>query len=156
MRLISFAVISLLAITVSAQPPQNTGAQGLEGPQSAVSQDLEGPQSTTAQILLGNPQQSLLDRLNKLLEDYKAKEHDAGILDYGINIIETEKSDVESKANALDEPERIILNLHLIRVGRALVIIQEFKKTICCEMEVILKELHDVIREMSASNETQQ
>ncbi|KAH6570950.1 hypothetical protein BASA62_004116 [Batrachochytrium salamandrivorans] len=54
MKLISFAVISFLAITVSAYPGLGTPSQDLEGSQSTTAQDLEGSQSTTTQDLEGS------------------------------------------------------------------------------------------------------
>ncbi|KAH6582152.1 hypothetical protein BASA61_008660 [Batrachochytrium salamandrivorans] len=49
MKLISFAVISLLAITVIAQPPQSTTTQSEQPPHSTTTQSEQPPQSTFTQ-----------------------------------------------------------------------------------------------------------
>ncbi|KAH9252442.1 hypothetical protein BASA81_009643 [Batrachochytrium salamandrivorans] len=54
MKLISFAVISFLAIAVSAYPHQNPDEQDFEGSQDASFQSAEQPQGVTTQVLLEN------------------------------------------------------------------------------------------------------
>ncbi|KAH6596499.1 hypothetical protein BASA50_005076, partial [Batrachochytrium salamandrivorans] len=58
MKLISFAVISLLAITASAYPHQDPNEQDSEEPQGAASQSAEQPQGVTTHILL-EPQSTI-------------------------------------------------------------------------------------------------
>ncbi|KAH6559962.1 hypothetical protein BASA62_000237 [Batrachochytrium salamandrivorans] len=80
MRLISFAVISLLAITVSAYPGLGSDDQDLEEPQSTAAQDLEEPQSASVQgeqqsqsTVAQDEQESDHDRVRLEFEELKTE-----------------------------------------------------------------------------------
>ncbi|KAH6597764.1 hypothetical protein BASA61_003028 [Batrachochytrium salamandrivorans] len=111
MKLISFAVISLLAITVSAYPgsstlPQSTTTQDIQQHQSTATQSAEQPQSTATQ----SEQQSDQDKAQALSQEAKTLSRMAGRLygrsqKTGINLkkkLELEKQYSDAKA-ALNE-----------------------------------------------------
>ncbi|KAH6563945.1 hypothetical protein BASA81_012229 [Batrachochytrium salamandrivorans] len=161
MKLISFAVISLLAITVSAYPHQDPNEQDSEEPQGAASQSAEQPQGVTTHILLEpqstidqalpeNPQPPLQNKFDDLLKEYEEKQHAAAGLDYNISELERKRSDMESRANANDGPERVLLHLYLICLNKDLAILQESKIVLERELEAIKEELHGLIGEISA------
>ncbi|KAH6587328.1 hypothetical protein BASA50_001257 [Batrachochytrium salamandrivorans] len=68
MKLISFAMVSLLAITVSAQPPHNTDTDAVDKYLNDAIQNMKQSQGTSAQ----NSQQSHdadIDMLDQILND---------------------------------------------------------------------------------------
>ncbi|KAH6567930.1 hypothetical protein BASA60_008856, partial [Batrachochytrium salamandrivorans] len=140
----------LLAITASAYPHQDPNEQDLEEPQGAASQILLEPLSVTAQSEPEDPRQSLQNKFDDLLKEYKAKQHAAAGLDYNISEMERKRSDMESRANANDGPERVLLHLYLICLNKDLAILQESKIILERELEAIKEELHGLIGEISA------
>ncbi|KAH6582814.1 hypothetical protein BASA60_001710 [Batrachochytrium salamandrivorans] len=76
MKLISFAVISLLAITVSAYPgsstlPQSTTTQDIQQHQSTATQSAEQPQSTATQSEQQSDQDKAQGELKRLMRIYE-------------------------------------------------------------------------------------
>ncbi|KAH6594347.1 hypothetical protein BASA50_006594 [Batrachochytrium salamandrivorans] len=161
MKLISFAVISFLAITVSAYPHQDPNERDVEQSQGASSQSEQGDQSDTTQILLEpqstidqseqeDPQQWLWNKFQNLLDKYKEKQNLVVGLDLDIKKTEEEISNMESRIKEFEGPGKTILQLHLHRLNKKLTRTWDSKETLEREMEDFLKELHDLVREISA------
>ncbi|KAH6589115.1 hypothetical protein BASA50_010281 [Batrachochytrium salamandrivorans] len=165
MKLISFAVISFLAITVSAYPGLGTPSQDLEEPQSTTTQSAQEPQSTTvhseqeyqsttAQDLSENSQQSLQDKLEKLIESYKAKQAEANELQNEIKELETEMSLMDSRANTLDGSEMMDLVQEFLAKNASWDIAYANKQTLKREMTAIMEECDEMIKKTPSLDET--
>ncbi|KAH6564056.1 hypothetical protein BASA62_008131 [Batrachochytrium salamandrivorans] len=85
MKLISFAIISLLAITASAQSPHGTATQDMDQSQNDATQSAEQPQSTTTQSEQQSDQDKAQAELKRLVQVYK---NDAATLHQVENKIE--------------------------------------------------------------------
>ncbi|KAH6592180.1 hypothetical protein BASA50_008225 [Batrachochytrium salamandrivorans] len=178
MKLISFAVISFLAITVSAYPHQGAGvqdleespstpSQDLEESPSTFSQDLEGSQSTTTQSeqeyqsattqgLSENSRQSLQDKLDKLTKEYKAKQAAASELQNTMDGLETRMSDIGLRANIPDGPGMMDLVREFLAKNSGLAKARASKKALEREMDAILKECDDLVKGTTSSDETRE
>ncbi|KAH9252440.1 hypothetical protein BASA81_009641 [Batrachochytrium salamandrivorans] len=167
MKLISFAVISFLAITVSAYPGLGTPSQDLEGPQSTTTQDLEESQGATTQSEQQhqgtidqseqeNSQQLLQDPLVELIEQYKEKQAETDRLQHEIDVLEEETSEMESRAKELDEPGIMDLVREFIAKDRVLVRAYASKEALEREMEAITVRYDEVEKKMALLNETQE
>ncbi|KAH9253792.1 hypothetical protein BASA83_004297 [Batrachochytrium salamandrivorans] len=176
MKLISFAVISFLAITVSAYPGLGTPSQDLEGSPSTSSQDLEESQSTTTQSAqepqsttvqseqeyqsTTNPneqedsQQSLQDQLDKLIENYEEKRAEANELQNEINELETEISSMNLKANTLDESGMMDLIRDLLAKNESWNTAYETWKTLKHEMTAIMEDYSEMVKKTPSLDET--
>ncbi|KAH6572080.1 hypothetical protein BASA60_006852 [Batrachochytrium salamandrivorans] len=189
MKLISFAVISFLAITVSAYPGLGTPSQDLEESPSTSSQDLEGSQSTTtqsaqkpqstttqsaqepqsttiqseqeyqsttAQDLSENSQQSLQDQLEKLFEEYEEKRVEASKLQNIMDELETEMSEIVSRANTLEGLERTDLLQEFLAKHKSWSEPYTAWGILQRRMADIRKKYGDMVKEIASLNETQQ
>ncbi|KAH9268143.1 hypothetical protein BASA83_009535 [Batrachochytrium salamandrivorans] len=141
MKLISFAVISLLAITASAYPHQNPDERDLEESQGATTQILLESQSVTAQDLQGNPRQWLWNKFEELHKEYEAKQVVAAGLQDDIGEMEEEMSDVKSRADASEEPVKTNLLRDFLAKNDVLTILQESKRILERELKGLLKQL---------------
>ncbi|KAH6596842.1 hypothetical protein BASA61_003336 [Batrachochytrium salamandrivorans] len=167
MKLISFAVISFLAITVSAYPHQDPDEQDVEQSQGASSQSEQQHQGTTvqsehqarstiAQVLQGQYRQSLKDVLVNLNEDYNAKQVTANYRQDDINKIEKGMLKIESEINALSGLEKAVSVQHLSSMHRSLARTRDSKRILEYDMKLILEELQDVERAIAALDVTQE
>ncbi|KAH6567188.1 hypothetical protein BASA50_009583 [Batrachochytrium salamandrivorans] len=134
MKLISFAVISFLAITVSAYPHR-----------SAASQELEEPQIDLAHSTYGQHIQSLQNELEELLNDYKAKQKKADKLQHIINEMEKAISDLESRAGDLDESEKKASAQTLLGIQMYLKTVKESKGALDHKIESTMAEYNDTV-----------
>ncbi|KAH6578563.1 hypothetical protein BASA60_003594, partial [Batrachochytrium salamandrivorans] len=141
MKLISFAALSLLAITVSAYPHQNPDERDLEESQGATTQILLESQSVTAQDLQGNPRQWLWNEFDKLHKEYEAKQVVAAGLQDEIDEMEKEMSDVKSRADASEEPVKTNLLRDFLAKNEVFSILQESKRILERELKGLLKQL---------------
>ncbi|KAH6584495.1 hypothetical protein BASA61_007394 [Batrachochytrium salamandrivorans] len=160
MKLISFAVISLwqsqsvlihirIPMNRISEEPQGAASQSAEQPQVLLPILLE-PQSTIDQALPEIPNSRYRINLTTCSKSTKQKQHAAAGLDYNISEMERKRSDMESRANANDGPERVLLHLYLICLNKDLAILQESKIILERELEAIKEELHGLIGEISA------
>ncbi|KAH6600810.1 hypothetical protein BASA61_002229 [Batrachochytrium salamandrivorans] len=117
MKLISFAALSFLAITVSAYPgpgtpSQGAGAQGAQQPRGAGARDAEQPRNNAVQgvwqshanagqILQEHYQQPLYAKLNDLKDSYKARKSVAEETNTVIKVLEYEMQELGSMLVAL-------------------------------------------------------
>ncbi|KAH9249973.1 hypothetical protein BASA81_012220 [Batrachochytrium salamandrivorans] len=143
MKLISFAALSFLAITVSAHPGLGTPPQ-----------DLEEPQSTASQILLEDPRQSLQDELDELDKEYKEKQAGVGELQNTIDVMEKEKSEIESSIVELDRLKKANLPQKLSNLQISLDKIKKTKRDIEYGMRFIKKEYDSVSEELAEFGQT--
>ncbi|KAH6573273.1 hypothetical protein BASA62_003036 [Batrachochytrium salamandrivorans] len=74
MKLISFAVVSLLAITVSAYPPQTTTTNDVQSSQSTSTQDMQPSQSTSTDDMQQPYQDRVQAEMGRLTAVCKEKE----------------------------------------------------------------------------------
>ncbi|KAH6579875.1 hypothetical protein BASA60_003111 [Batrachochytrium salamandrivorans] len=130
MKLISFAIVSLLAITVSAQPPQDPDDQSLEESQGAAFQTTQEPQSATAQILMGNPRQSLRNKLESLTKGYKERQAAAEKLQNDIDKMVREMSGIVPRADGLSGPEKEDLIRTFFVINKSLIVTRAYKRTL--------------------------
>ncbi|KAH6563386.1 hypothetical protein BASA62_008597 [Batrachochytrium salamandrivorans] len=137
MKLISFAVLSFLAITVSAYPRLSTGVQRGQQSQSAASQDLEESQSTIDHSEQEDPRESLQAILGELFDDYKKRQAAVGQLQNIIDEMEEERSDARVELNDPDRPDKAAAAQELFTVHRYLTIIRASKKALENEMDEI-------------------
>ncbi|KAH6599332.1 hypothetical protein BASA50_003102 [Batrachochytrium salamandrivorans] len=166
MKLISFAAISLLAITVSAYPGLGTPPQGAEQSQSTDTQGLEEPQSTTTQILPEDPRQSLQNELDELDKEYKVKQDEADKLQSDINDLKEEKSSIKSRIVELDrldesdEPDesdefnKANLLQHLSNLQISLDKVKESRRILKIEMKATMEYYSGMVRAITALDET--
>ncbi|KAH6564857.1 hypothetical protein BASA50_008314 [Batrachochytrium salamandrivorans] len=117
MKLISFAVVSLLAITVSAYPQQTTTTQDLQPSQSTSTDDVQSSQSTSTQTPQQPDQgkvQAKLEQLTKLYikeetefapvdKDLKAEEENVMEIERGLNSIVVELQDTSLSSDRKSE-----------------------------------------------------
>ncbi|KAH6582531.1 hypothetical protein BASA50_001294 [Batrachochytrium salamandrivorans] len=119
MKLISFAALSLLAVTVSAYPvpgtpPQDTGAQSAlqhqstDTPSTLQHQSTTTPstlqhQSTDAQEPQQDQEKELKDELKKLKQQYVDQKTLVGGLKALINAMKKEQLELQESADALGE-----------------------------------------------------
>ncbi|KAH6563061.1 hypothetical protein BASA83_009539 [Batrachochytrium salamandrivorans] len=149
MKLISFAVLSLLAITVSAHPGLGTPPQGLEE-----------PQSTTTQSELEDPRQSLQNELDGLDKEYKVKQDEADKLQNDINDLKEEKSSIKSSIVELDrldesdEFKKANLLQHLSNLQISLDKVKESRRILKIEMKATMEYYGGMVRAITALDET--
>ncbi|KAH9261331.1 hypothetical protein BASA82_001036 [Batrachochytrium salamandrivorans] len=146
MKLISFAVLSFLAITVSAYPRLSTGVQRGQQSQSAASQDLEESQSTIDHSEQEDPRESLQAILGELFEEYKKRQAAVGQLQNIIDEMEEERSDARVELNDPDRPDKAAAAQELFTVHRYLTIIRASKKALENEMDEIKTRYVSVIQ----------
>ncbi|KAH6567193.1 hypothetical protein BASA60_009166 [Batrachochytrium salamandrivorans] len=137
MKLISFAVISFLAITVSAYPHRSAASQGLEESQIDLVHSVNGQYLQLLQV-----------ELNELLDNYKAKKDEADKLQDIIDAMEKEISDLESRASDLDDPEKKASAQNLSNLQISLEEAKEFKSTLEDEMDAAMEEYGDTVEEI--------
>ncbi|KAH6560348.1 hypothetical protein BASA50_003324 [Batrachochytrium salamandrivorans] len=137
MKLISFAVISFLAITVSARPPPSIDAQSLEESQSIIYQRAQRQHLRFLQIKLG-----------EWVQDYKEKQAETGKLQDTINAMEEEESKIKLEINGLDDPEKEASAQNLSNLQISLEEVKESKKVAEDEIKVILGELQELKEEI--------
>ncbi|KAH6591876.1 hypothetical protein BASA50_008389 [Batrachochytrium salamandrivorans] len=115
MKLISFAVISFLAITVSAFPPNHPDAKDVgqssneQQPPSTDAQGLEelqGASFQTTQDSSESFQQLLHDKLDDLIDEYTTKHAAANKLQIEVDKMENELSEIVLRTEGLDGPEK--------------------------------------------------
>ncbi|KAH6567190.1 hypothetical protein BASA50_009581 [Batrachochytrium salamandrivorans] len=137
MKLISVAVISFLAITVSADPHRSAASQGLEESQIDLVHSVNGQYLQLLQV-----------ELNELLDNYKAKKDEADKLQDIIDAMEKEVSDLESRASDLDDPEKKASAQNLSNLQISLEEAKEFKSTLEDEMDAAMEEYGDTVEEI--------
>ncbi|KAH6567189.1 hypothetical protein BASA50_009582 [Batrachochytrium salamandrivorans] len=137
MKLISVAVISLLAITVSAYPHRSAASQGLDEPQ------IDLAHSAQQQHI-----QSLQAKLEELNDSYKAKQNKADRLQNEIDAMEKAISDLESRASDLDESERKASAQTLLGIQMYLEGLKESKSTLEDEIDATMAEYDDVVNKI--------
>ncbi|KAH6591266.1 hypothetical protein BASA50_008843 [Batrachochytrium salamandrivorans] len=156
MKLISFAVISFLAITVSAYPYQNPDERDLEESQGASFQSGQQPQGAASQILLENPPQSLQDKIDKLTNEYEGKQAAAGELQNEIDRLGEEMAKIESRVHTLDGSERTNLVRDFLATNTSWDLAHAAWEALQHEMEDIRKERGELVKQMALLNETQE
>ncbi|KAH9263356.1 hypothetical protein BASA83_013271 [Batrachochytrium salamandrivorans] len=123
MKLISFAAISFLAITVSAYPGLGTPSQGADAPSAEQSQDATGQSEQQPQVAAGRSviyqfyldqrarqqhKQSLQDKVDMLSKNHIEKGDEIYKIGKSIQKMEEEKSELEQSIKELEEgsPEK--------------------------------------------------
>ncbi|KAH6587164.1 hypothetical protein BASA50_001442 [Batrachochytrium salamandrivorans] len=115
MKLISFAVISFLAITVSAFPPNHPDAKDVgqssneQQPPSTDAQGLEQSQGAsfqTTQDSSESSQELLQDKLEDLIDEYTTKHAEASKLKTEVDKMKNELSEIVLRTEGLDGPEK--------------------------------------------------
>ncbi|KAH9268145.1 hypothetical protein BASA83_009537 [Batrachochytrium salamandrivorans] len=144
MKLISFAVISLLAITVSAYLPRNTDSQGLQESQGAAFQ------STQEDL-----RQSLQAELDGLDKEYKEKQAGVGELQNTIDDLKKEISNIESEINNLGGLEKAASAQNLSDLEISLDEAKDSKRSLEYDIEFIKEEYETVAEEITALDQIQ-
>ncbi|KAH6599331.1 hypothetical protein BASA50_003101 [Batrachochytrium salamandrivorans] len=145
MKLISFAALSLLAITVSAYLPRNTNSQDLQESQGAAFQ------STQEDL-----RQSLQAELDKLLQNYNEKQAEVGELQNTIVKMEEEKSEIELQLNDLSGLEKEASAQNLYNLDISLDEVKKTKRDIEYDMELIEEEYGNVAESIAGLDEMQE
>ncbi|KAH6561683.1 hypothetical protein BASA50_003860 [Batrachochytrium salamandrivorans] len=175
MKLISFAVISFLAITVSAHPYQGADDQGLEESQGASSQseqeyqittteDLEEsqdassqseqqPQNTVVQALWGQYRRLLQDALVRLNESYKDKHAEVNSLHDKISTMKKEMSGIVSRTGDLNGLERVNPLQVFFALNKSLAIARTFRNALGLELQTIRAERQSLVEEIVSWDE---
>ncbi|KAH6563060.1 hypothetical protein BASA83_009538 [Batrachochytrium salamandrivorans] len=156
MKLISFAALSFLAITVSAYPRLSTGAQRGQQSQGATSQSEQQYQDDADPNEHEDPRESLQDTLMELNEDYKKRQAAVGQLQGIIDEMEKEKSDVESELNDPNRLDKEDLAQEFFAIKRYLIILQEAKRDIEIEMAGIKHNYEHVKESIAGLDEMQE
>ncbi|KAH6565948.1 hypothetical protein BASA50_007331 [Batrachochytrium salamandrivorans] len=110
MKLISFAALSFLAITVSAYPGLDTPSQSTTTHsalqhQSTTAQNLERHQDVRSRSGRKHYKQLLQAELEKLGKEYKEKRALVGGMKALINTMKTEQSELKKSIDALEETD---------------------------------------------------
>ncbi|KAH6563388.1 hypothetical protein BASA62_008599 [Batrachochytrium salamandrivorans] len=162
MKLISFAVISFLAITVSAFPPNHPDtkdadrSQGEQQHQSTSSQDPQQSLTVPTQVLQIDYLQSLKVVLDGLLKDYQETQAEARILQNSSSVITNKISKIESGLDGLDEDEKEDAAKKISRLQYYLTKVKESQRKNQHEMDNIEEQYDEMAMRIAKSSETQQ
>ncbi|KAH9263351.1 hypothetical protein BASA83_013265 [Batrachochytrium salamandrivorans] len=108
MKLISFAAISFLAITVSAYPGLGTPSQGADAPSAEQSQDATGQseqqsQGAVGQSLRQQQKHELQDKVDMLRKNHIEKGDEIYKIGKSIQEMEKERYELEQSIRGLEE-----------------------------------------------------